>query len=152
MPDVWIRFNSEDRRRYWWRNGIVAFALTGAMVAMSLSVQGPGGWWLVWGFGVFCVTMVCGAIRSIYGRVLLTATGLEFHTLLRKRSIPWSEVAGIERRSRVVRSGVWWDLRVVRVDKRSLTVPGTFTNRVMDMELERKQAVIHAYWSSAIDG
>ncbi|MCK8433446.1 hypothetical protein G3I77_10460 [Streptomyces sp. D2-8] len=152
MPDVWIGFSPEDRRRYWWRNGIVTFALAGVMVAMSLSAQGSVGWWLVGVFGVLWVAVVFSAISSIYGRVLITATGLEFHTFLRKRSIPWSEVADIERRSRVLRSGIWWDLRVVRVNRRPLTVPGTFTNRAWDAELERKQAVIQERWSRAIGG
>ncbi|MFJ2774293.1 hypothetical protein [Streptomyces sp. NPDC087300] len=78
MPDVWIGFNSDDRRRYWWRNGIVAVALAPVMLAMSLTAQGPGGWWLVGVFGVFSVAVVLSTISSIYGRVLLTEAGLEF--------------------------------------------------------------------------
>lgn len=41
MTDVWIGFNADDRRRYWWRNGIVALALA-AVVAMSLTARGSG--------------------------------------------------------------------------------------------------------------
>ena len=152
MTDVWIGFNADDRRRYWWRNGIVTLALAAVMVAMSLTARGPGGWWLVGVFGVFSVAVVFGTISSIYGRVLLTATGLEFRTFVSRRSVPWSEVAGIERRQRVSRSGIWWDLRIVRVGRRSLTIPGTFTNRMMDAELEWKQAVIQERWSRAIGG
>ncbi|WP_435211319.1 hypothetical protein [Streptomyces sp. bgisy034] len=95
---------------------------------------------------------VFSTIISIYGRVLLTATGLEFRTLVSRRVVPWSEVARIEKRQRVSRSGIWWDLRVVRVRGRSLTIPGTFTNRMTDTELERKQAVIQERWSLAIGG
>lgn len=91
-------------------------------------------------------------IDSIYGRVLLTATGVEFRTFVSKRSIPWSQVAGIEKRQRVSRSGIWWDLRVVRVRGRSLTIPGTFTNRRTDVELARKQAVIQEHWLRAVGG
>ncbi|MHC3456176.1 PH domain-containing protein [Streptomyces prasinus] len=152
MTDVWIGFNAADRRRYWWRNGIVTLALAAVMVAMSLTARRPGGWWLVGVFGVFSVAVVLNAISSIYGRVRLTATGLEFRTLFSRRSIPWNKVAGIERRQRVPRSGIWWDLRIVRVGKRSLTIPGTFTNRMMDAELEWKQAVIQERWSLAIGG
>jgi hypothetical protein len=66
--------------------------------------------------------------------------------------VPWSEVARIEKRQRVSRSGIWWDLRVVRAHGRSLTIPGTFTNRMTDAELERKQAVIQKGWSRAVGG
>ncbi|WP_353946100.1 hypothetical protein ABII15_33910 [Streptomyces sp. HUAS MG91] len=150
MPDVWIGFNSDDRRRYWWRNGIVTLALAAVMVAMSLTARGPVGWWLFGAFGVFSVAVVLSAMSSIYGRVLLTAAGLEFRTLVSRRSIPWSEVAAIERRQRVLRSGIWSDLRIVGFGRRSLTIPGTFTNRMRDAELERKQAVIQERWSLAM--
>ncbi|MET8571900.1 PH domain-containing protein [Streptomyces sp. NPDC004783] len=152
MPDVWICFNSDDRQRYWWRTGILMLALAGVLVAMSLTVHEPGKWWGVGGLGVFSVVAVLSTINSIYGRVLLTATGLEFRTFVSRRSIPWSEVAGVEKRDRVLRSGVWWYLRIVRVRGRSLMVPGTFTNRMMDAELEWKQAAIQQYWSRAVGG
>lgn len=152
MPDVWIGFNSRDRQRYWWRTGILMLALAGVVVAMSLTTHEPGKWWWVGGVGVFSVVAVFSTINSIYGRVLLTATGLEFRTLVSRRVVPWSEVGRVEKRQRVSRSGIWWDLRVVRVHGRSLTIPGTFTNRMMDTELERKQAVIQERWSLAIGG
>ncbi|MER5995692.1 hypothetical protein [Streptomyces viridosporus] len=152
MPDVWIGLNSDDRRRYWWRTGIGTLLITGAMVAMSLTARGPGGWWLVGGCGIFFIPMVFSTVNAIYGRVLLTATGLEFRTFVSRRSVPWSEVAGIERRQRASRSEIWWDLRIARVRGRSLTIPGTFTNRMMDAELERKQAVIQERWSRATGG
>ncbi|MBO1332562.1 PH domain-containing protein [Streptomyces sp. VRA16 Mangrove soil] len=150
MPDVWIGFNSDDRRRYWWRNGVVTLALAAVMVAMSLTVRGPVEWWLFGALGVFSVAVLLSEMSSIYGRVLLTAAGLEFRTLFSRRSIPWSEVAGIERRQRVLRSGIWSDLRIVRGGRRSLTIPGTSTNRMRDAELERKQAVIQERWSLAM--
>ncbi|MEU1084273.1 hypothetical protein ABZ368_29250 [Streptomyces sp. NPDC005908] len=150
MPDVWIGFNSRDRQRYWWRTGILMLALAGVMVAMSLTTHEPGKWWWVGGVVVFSVVVVLSTINSIYGRVLLTATGLEFRTFVSRRVVLWSEVARIEKRQRVSRSGIWWDLRVVRARGRSLTIPGTFTNRMMDAELERKQAVIQERWSLAI--
>ncbi|MFD5572760.1 hypothetical protein [Streptomyces cadmiisoli] len=150
MPDVWIGFNSDDRQRYWWRNGILTLALTGVTVAMSLTAQESGKWWWVGGTGVFSVVVVFSTINWIYGRALLTATGLECRTFVSRRSIPWSEVAGIEKRQRVSRSGIWSELRVVRVRGRALTIPGTSTNRLWDRELERKQAIIKERWSLAI--
>ncbi|MER7378326.1 hypothetical protein [Streptomyces lanatus] len=152
MPDVWIGFSSADRQRYWWRNGIVMLALAGVTVAVGLTARAPGRWWWVGGFSVLSLAIFVGTINSIYGRVLLTATGVEFRTFVSGRSIRWDEVAGIERRQRALRSGIWWDLRIVRVRGRSLTIPGTFTNRMMDAELERKQAVIHERWSRAVAG
>ncbi|MFC8246472.1 hypothetical protein [Streptomyces chartreusis] len=152
MPDVWIGFSSADRQRYWWRNCIVMLLLAGVTVAVGLTERGPDRWWWVGGFAVFSVAIFLATINSIYGRVLLTARGLEFRTFVSRRSIPWNEVAGIERRQRVSRSMIWWDLRVVRARGRSLAVPGTFTNRMMDAELERKQAVIQECWSRAVEG
>ncbi|MFE9976100.1 PH domain-containing protein [Streptomyces hirsutus] len=152
MPNVWIGFNSDDRQRYWWRNGLVMLALAGVIVAMSLTVHESGKWWWVLGFGVFSVVVFFSSVNSIYGRVLLTARGLEFRTFVSRRVIPWSEVAGIETRRRVIRSGIWCDLRVVRVRGRSLAVPGTITNRMMDAELERKQAAIQEHLSLAVRG
>nr|WSZ18811.1 hypothetical protein OH837_38485 [Streptomyces canus] len=152
MPDVWISFSSADRQRYWWRNGIVMLALAGVTAVVGLTSRAPDRWWWVGGFSVFSVAIFFSTINSIYGRGLLTATGVEFRTLVSRRSIPWSEVTGIERRQRVLRSGIWWDLRVVRVRGRSLAIPGTFTNRMTDAELERKQAVLQERWSRAVGG
>ncbi|MFC7908412.1 hypothetical protein ACFW20_08050 [Streptomyces nigra] len=152
MPVAWIGFNSHDRQRYWWRTGILSLALAGVMVAMSLTTHEPGKWWWVGGVGAFSVAALLSAINSIYGQVLLTTTGLEFRTFVSRRVVPWSEVARIEERQRVSRSGTWSDLRLIRAHGRSLTIPGTLTNRVMDAELERKQAVIQERWSLAIGG
>jgi hypothetical protein len=44
----------------------------------------------------------------------------------------------------VSRSGLWWDLRVVWVRGRALTIPGTLTNRMMNAVIEQKQAMIGA--------
>ncbi len=152
MPDVWIGFNSRDRQRYWWRTGILTSALAGVMVAMSSTTHEPGTWWWVGGVGVFSAGAVFSTINSIYGRVLLTATGLEFRTFVSRRVVPWSEVVRIEERQRVSRSGIWWELRIVRARGRSLTIPGTFTNRMTDAEFERKQAAIRTCWSRAVGG
>jgi Bacterial PH domain len=152
MPDVWIGFNSDDRQRYWWRNGLVMLVIAGVIVATSLTLHESGKWWWVGGLEIFSVVVSFSTINSIYGRVLVTATGLEFRTFVSRRVVPWSEVAGIEKRQRVLRSGIWWDLRVVRARGRSLTIPGTFTNRMWDAELERKQAAIQDCWSRAVGG
>ncbi|MFE4658264.1 hypothetical protein ACFRFJ_16465 [Streptomyces hydrogenans] len=151
MPEVWIGFNAYDQQRYWWRNGLVMLALTGVITAMSL-IDEPGKWWWVGGVVIFSVFAFFSAINSIYGRVLLTATGLEFRTFVSRRVVPWSEVTGIERRRRVSRSEIWWDLRIVRARGRSLAIPGTITNRMRDAELDRKQVAIQEYWSRVVGG
>ncbi|MFE7859485.1 hypothetical protein [Streptomyces sp. NPDC057403] len=120
MPDVWIGFNCRDRQRYWWRTGFLTLALAGVMPAMGLTTQEPGTWWWVGGMGAVSVLVVLSTINAIYGRVLLTPRGLEFRTFVTRRVVLWSEVAGIEKRQRVSRSGTWWDLRVVRVHGRAV--------------------------------
>ncbi|MFC8519009.1 PH domain-containing protein [Streptomyces sp. NPDC057257] len=152
MPEAWIGFNSRDRQRLWWRTCILASALVGVIVTMSLTTHEPGKWWWVGGMGAFSVVVLLSTINVIYGQVLLTTKGLEFRTFVSRRVVPWSEVARIEERQRVSRSGTWSELRVIRAHGRSLTLPGTLTNRVMDAELQRKQAVIQERWSLAIGG
>ncbi|MFB7956642.1 hypothetical protein [Streptomyces sp. NPDC056045] len=152
MSDVWIGFNAYDRHRYWWRNVIGTLAVVGVMLVMIFTTHEPGKWWWGGGFGVLVVAVFVSTVNLIFGRALLTARGLEFRTFVSRRVIPWSEVAGIERRRRVTRSGIWYDLRVVRVRGRSLGIPGTVTNRMMDAELDRKQTAIQECWSRAVGG
>ncbi|GAA3085069.1 hypothetical protein GCM10017562_63720 [Streptomyces roseofulvus] len=152
MPDVWSGFNATDRQRHWWRNGMGMSALVGVVAAMISTTPEPGTWWGVGGCGVVAVVVFLGYVDVIYGGVLLTATGLEFRTFVSRRVVPWNEVADMERRQRVTRSGVWSDLRVVRVRGRSLGIPGTVTHRMMDAELERKQVAIQECWSRAVGG
>ncbi|MEV5607276.1 hypothetical protein [Streptomyces sp. NPDC052225] len=150
MSEVWISFNACDRRRYWWRNVIGTLVLVGVVAAMALTTHEPGTWWWVGGLGAFVVGMFVSTVNLIYGRSLLTERGLEFRTFVSRRAIPWSEVAAIETRQRVSRSGIWSDLRVVRVRGRSLGMPGTVTNRMTDIELDQKQTTIREYWFRAI--
>ncbi|MER6231238.1 hypothetical protein AB0G98_17070 [Streptomyces sp. NPDC020196] len=121
-------------------------------MVVILTTHEPNKWWFVSGLGVLAVVAFVGTVNLIYGKVLLTARGLEFHTFVSRRVIPWSEVAGIETRRRVIRSRILCDLRVVRVRGRALTIPGTTTSRVMDAELELKQVAIQKRWSRAVNG
>ncbi|WP_026248913.1 hypothetical protein [Streptomyces sp. LaPpAH-108] len=152
MPDVWIGLSAAARRRNWWRTGAVALIAAGGTVAVGLAERGPERWWWTGGVGVFGLVAVFDMVDRTYGRALVSGTGIEFRTFVSRRSIPWSEVAGVEKRARTVRSGTWWYLRVVRVRGRSLMVPGTFTNRWEDVELERKLVAVRERWGRAGGG
>ncbi|MFJ3713726.1 hypothetical protein OG204_00080 [Streptomyces sp. NBC_01387] len=152
MSDVLIRLSAAARRRNWWRTALLVLVLAGGMVALGLSERAPVRWWWVGGFGAFGLVAVCDMINRIYGSAALTAEGIEFRTFVSRRSISWDEITGIEKRVRSSRSGVWWDLRVVRVRGRSLAVPGTFTKRTGDGELDRKLVLMHEHWCRALDG
>ncbi|MER5662815.1 hypothetical protein [Streptomyces mirabilis] len=145
------RAHAQQQERYWWRTGIVMLVLAGTASAVALTALASNRWWWVGGFGAYFLAVVFHMTNWIYGRALLTATGVEFRTFVSRRSIPWSEIAGIEKRQQVSQSGLWWDLRVVRVRWRALTIPGTLTNR-MNAELEQKQALVQEHWSRAVGG
>ncbi|MFF5497619.1 PH domain-containing protein [Streptomyces aquilus] len=68
-------------------------------------------------------------VNQATGATLLTPECMEFRTSFRRRSVPWSEVARVEKRCRTRRSGTWSEVRVLRVQGRVLTVPGAFTAR-----------------------
>jgi hypothetical protein len=72
---------------------------------------------------------------------------MKFHTFTSRRSIAWSDVTSVERKSRTTRSGEWWEVRVERTSGRSLAVPGIFTARRNDPLFERGLATIREYWS-----
>lgn len=149
LPDVWIRFGPADRRRFWWRAGITMSVLVGWTVGLGLAEDGPGRWWWVGGVGILSLAAAFDMINRVNGRTLLTAAGMEFRTFVSRRRIPWSEVAGIEERSRSTGRTTEHSLRVVRVRGRALTIPGTLTARYWDAELDRKQVAIREYWSRA---
>ncbi|KLJ04546.1 hypothetical protein [Streptomyces sp. KE1] len=152
MAEVWIGFNSADRLRLWWRNGLLTPALAGVLTATALTARGPDTWWLAGGLALLAVAHFAAMVNLTYGRVLLTAGGLEFRTFVSRRAIPWDEVAGIETRLRATRGGIWSDLLVVRVRGRSVAIPGTITNRLFDTELDRKQVAIQERWARAVGG
>lgn len=96
---------------------------------------------------MFWLIALSTMVKRGYGRSLLTSDHLVFRTLVSRRPIPWVEIAQIEKRRHQSRSFEWWDVRVVRVSGRSLTVPGTFTSKRYDAALEQKLALIREYWS-----
>ncbi|MFG2523491.1 PH domain-containing protein [Streptomyces sp. NPDC048527] len=108
-------------------------------------------WWWIGGVTVSYSLTLTSMINQGTGASLLTSKGMEFRTLFRRRSVPWSEVAGIEKRCRTRRSGTWSDVRVLRIQGRALTVPGAFTARWHDPKFEAKLATIQQYKARATD-
>ncbi|MEU7020435.1 PH domain-containing protein [Streptomyces sp. NPDC046203] len=149
MPDVWIVFSPADRRRYWWRTGVVVTVLVGATVAMGLAEIGSDPWWWVGVFGILYLVAIFDLVNRVYGRTLLTSAGMELRTLVSRRRVPWSEIAGVEERRRTNRNGTWTDLRITRHRGRPLALPGTLTKRRGDAELDRKHVAIQEYRSRA---
>ncbi|MGW0777027.1 hypothetical protein ACWD01_25975 [Streptomyces sp. NPDC002835] len=146
MPDTWIALDTAARRRNWWWTGYLTIAFAGAGVAMVLTAATAPFWW---GFSVaICwLLSIIYMINRGYGRALLTSDRIVFHTFVSRKSIPWAEIAHIEKRRHQTRSGEWWDLRIVRSHGRSLSIPGVFTSNRFDNDFEAKFALIREYWS-----
>ncbi|MDX3799355.1 hypothetical protein [Streptomyces sp. AK04-3B] len=152
MPGIWIGLDAAARRRNWWWTGFLTLVCVGAAVAVAQSEPAADRWWWVGGVGGFWLVGFFYMVNRGYGRTLLTANGMEFRTFVSRRSVPWSEIARIEKRRHQARSGEWWDVCAVRVRGRELTVPGVFTSRRWDADFEEKLAVIREYWSRAVVG
>jgi len=127
----------------------------GTAVAVYLSAQAKPDssaaepWWWVAAIGAAWLSGLFYMINRGYGRTLLTPEGMKFHTFTSRRSITWSKVSGIERKSHATRSGEWWEVRVQRVSGRPLAIPGVFTARRYDPLFERNLAIVREYWSHA---
>lgn len=152
MPGMWLGLDAAARRRVWWRTGFLTLICVGLAAAVALSERAADRWWWVGGVGVFWLVGFLYMINRGYGRTLLTLNGMEFRTFFSRRSVLWSETARIEKRRHQGRSSEWWDVCIVRVHGRVLTVPGVFTSRRWDADFEQKLVVIRAYWSRAVFG
>jgi hypothetical protein len=151
MPDVWIGLSAAARRRNWWWTGFLTLVYAGTAAAVTSEPASNQRWW-GGGVAVAWLALLFYMINRGYGRTLLTESGMEFRTFVGRRSIPWTEITRIEKRQHQVRGGFWWDLQVVRVRGRSLTIPGAFTSRVRDAEFEQKLSVVQQRWSRAVGG
>ncbi|MFF9494111.1 hypothetical protein [Streptomyces flaveolus] len=129
----------------------MALTFIGMEVAAGLSAPAAGRWWWIGGIAVFSSLALLSLISQGNGATLLTSEGMEFHTFFSRRTVPWNEVVGIEKRCRTRRSGTWSDVRVVRVQGRALTVPGVFTARWHDPKFEAKLAMIREYRERAAE-
>lgn len=115
MPDAWIALDPAARRRNWWWTAVLTLVCASTAIAATLSTA-TDLWWWAGGVGAFWLFSAFYMINRGYGRTLLTADRIVFHTFLSRRSIPWAEIIRIEKRSHQTRSGQWWDLRIVRVN------------------------------------
>lgn len=122
----------------------------GTTTATALSARATERWWWGGGEGLFWLIMLIYMVNRGYGRTLLTPNGMEFHTFVSRRSIPWGEIARVEKRCRQTRSGTWWDVRAIRVHGRALTIPGAFTSKHADAKFEEEMAKIREYWFHAV--
>ncbi|WP_343235177.1 PH domain-containing protein [Streptomyces sp. SID10853] len=150
-PPIWIRLDAAERRRYWWRTGFVTLTFVGMAVAAGLTAPAAERWWRIGGVAAFGLLTLASMVSQGTGTTLLTSQGMEFRTLFRRRSVPWSEVTGVEKRVRTGRSGTWSDVRVLRVQGRALTVPGAFTARWHDRKFEAKLETVRQCRARADD-
>ncbi|MFF0597581.1 hypothetical protein [Streptomyces antibioticus] len=152
MPDTWIGLTAAERRRNWWWTGVLTLMCVGMAIGVTLPSPSSTRWWWGGGVGVAWSASLFYMVNRGYGRTLLTASGMQFHTFVSRRSIPWSDITGIEKREHHARSATWWDLRAVRVHGRPLTIPGAFTSRLWDAEFDNKLAVIQEHWTHGRSG
>lgn len=138
------------RRRNWWWTAVLTLIFAGMAAAVSWSAQG-GASLSAGAVGAAWLCAVFYMVNRGYGRTLLTPDGMRFHTFLSRRSIPWSDVTGIEVKPHYTRNGAWWYVRVQRVHGRSLSVPGIFTARQHDALFESNSTVVRAYWLQTMD-
>lgn len=151
MPEIWIGFDAAARRVHWWWIGFLTLIFVG-LASVTVLPGGPsadmsvaGRWWWLGGIIAFWLTVVFYLVNRAYGSTLLTSERIEFRTFVSRRSIPWSEITKIEKKSHQTRGGLWWELRAHRVRGRSVAIPGTFSSRERGGGFERKLAVLRKY-------
>ncbi|MEU8851886.1 PH domain-containing protein [Streptomyces sp. NPDC048564] len=151
VPDLWIGLDAAALRRNWCWTGFLTLSFACLAVAVALT-EPTDRWWWAGTVGVCGLGSLYYMINRGYGRTLLSSGGMEFHTLVGRRSFRWDEIARIEPRSHLTRGGEWWEVRAVRVHGRPLAVPGVFSSGRRDASFEEKLAVIRRYWSHAALG
>lgn len=145
MPDTWITLDAAARLKNWFWTGYLTVVFGGLEVSVALTSEGQKFWWVI-SVAVCWLLSVAYMINRGYGRTLLTSDRIVFRTLISRRSIPWTDITHIEKRRHQVRSGEWWDLRILRSRGRPLTIPGAFASRSHDGAFERKFTLIREYW------
>ncbi|MFM9499493.1 PH domain-containing protein [Streptomyces galilaeus] len=151
MPEIWISLDASDRRSTWVWTGFLTFvwAAVAAAIMLTTGPESPGAErrLLAGLISAFWLAGVFHLANRAYGRTLLTPERIEFRTFVSRRSIPWSEITGIEKKGHQTRGGAWWELRAHRVRGRSVAIPGTFSSREAGVGFERKLAVLRKHWT-----
>ncbi|MGW7349416.1 hypothetical protein [Streptomyces sp. NPDC054854] len=150
MPEIWISLDASDRRSTWVWTGVLTlvWAAVAAAIMLSAGPESPGveRWPWAGGISAFWLAGVFHLVNRAYGRTLLTPERMEFRTFVSRRSIPWGEITGIEKKAHQTRGGFWWELRAHRVRGRSVAIPGTFSSREADVGFEEKLAALRKHW------
>lgn len=149
--------DADARRRNWWWTAVLTLIFAGMAAAVYASAPeetGSSAGELRWWAGAIGSAWLCAVFYMVnrgYGMTLLTPDGMRFHTFISRRSIAWSDVRGIERKSHHTRNGTWWGVRVQRTNGRSLPIPGIYTTHPHDALFERNLTVVREYWLQAMD-
>ncbi|MGW5401069.1 hypothetical protein [Streptomyces sp. NPDC003952] len=155
MPEIWISLDASNRRSTWVWTGFLTLVWAGVAAAIMLSAgpetSGVGRWLWAGVISAFWLAGVLHLANRACGRTLLTFERMEFRTFVSRRSIPWSEITEIEKKSHHTRGGLWWELRARRARGRSVAIPGTFSSREGDVSFERKLAVLRKYWIDSLE-
>ncbi|EWM19274.1 hypothetical protein [Kutzneria sp. 744] len=149
MSEEWIGLDRHAKLMSWCWTGFLTAVIAAMGWAPTADSTWPDRWWVLVGFGLVWLATVVYMVNRCYGRTLLTAAGMEFHTFFSRRKIGWADVTRIEKRSHRVRGGQWWDVHAVRSQGRSLRIPGTHTTRRGDRDFDRKLGRIRKFLAAA---
>ena len=149
MSEEWIGLDFNARLTNWCWTGFLTAVFAVLVWAEAADNTWPNHWWAVGGFGLCWLAVVVFLVNRCYGRTLLTAEGMEFHTFFTRRKVRWADVTRIERRSHQVRGFQWRDVHAVRGQGRSLRIPGARTGHRKDPDFDRQLRRISKHRAAA---
>ncbi|MEV5932162.1 PH domain-containing protein [Streptomyces sp. NPDC052079] len=152
MTDSWEVSCRPRRKRTLW--AFVGLGWAGAVAAVAPAASTGKGVWLV--PGLLCALAGFAALHRVTVRVGADGGGLHSRTLLRRRSVPWSEVAELRIRVRYAHLARGQESRRVSVRLRDgrrweLPLPRAWTPRTgeFDATLDRLRALHRRHGSGA---
>jgi len=153
-----IRLGPGDRtRRDNWLGLVLVTVLCGAIAVFISLAQPPGTSttglrdWFEGDAAVWLIVMLV-LINQSCATTLLTEDHLELRTLVTRRTIPWERIAGIEKKGRYTRTGVWYSVRVCLTAGRSVRVPGITAGSKNTEALDQYLVTVRGYWAQATAG
>lgn len=158
MPEAWIRYDPDRRRRHWF---LTAFVNAPFVVLAVLYLLAPSGdtqdsvtpairLFLLALDAVCLLLLAIPMVNIAISKSLLTSDGIRFHTLFGRWFIPWNEIAAVEERVRPTKVGRWRDIRILRTNGRPRSVPGAFTTKLRDDSFDEKLRTVENYHSRAL--